>query len=292
MIGKVLISDARTKLVLHTEVLHRSETENISTRMEVEGLKRLMSHYYDGWHLVKWLGNELRKVSKVRNCEGVWTEKVKTHLWAAIHSGVESGADIRALFNTCLMHVAGVHQWPLNELTGRFTSCPHDSLPGPRLQDLSADSEAYQNFRDVILTKSFQRDLMKASTYGGTSICEAKNALDRIYCRKEIFYPIATYPLYAMMATLHINTLRLAEISGERKVLKTREVQRKYLDRKSKQVLKSPAKHLGRDLVLDGVLNGRLIALQAKYQSGVPQWVVDLMDAEDEYECSCDSVSS
>ncbi|KAK5973650.1 hypothetical protein GCK32_008421 [Trichostrongylus colubriformis] len=60
--------------------------------------------------------------------------------------------------------------------------------------------------------------------------------------------------------------------------------ERKYLNRKSKQVLKSPAKHLWRDLVLDEVLNGRLMALQARYQSGVPQWVVDLMDAEDEYE--------
>ncbi|KAK5969971.1 hypothetical protein GCK32_011333, partial [Trichostrongylus colubriformis] len=55
LIGKVLVSEARTKLVLHGVVLHRSETENISTRMEVVGLERLM----------RWLGGQGLKVSSV-----------------------------------------------------------------------------------------------------------------------------------------------------------------------------------------------------------------------------------
>ncbi|KAK5971324.1 hypothetical protein GCK32_000711 [Trichostrongylus colubriformis] len=36
LIGKVVIADTRTKLVLHTEVLHRSETGGVSGRMEIE----------------------------------------------------------------------------------------------------------------------------------------------------------------------------------------------------------------------------------------------------------------
>ncbi|VDO38381.1 unnamed protein product [Haemonchus placei] len=158
LIGKVVLAEARTKLVLHTEVLHRSETgttsdgliTSISTRMEVEGLRRLMRwvqaqglqigsvttdrsralgaalremepqigaipHYYDGWHLAKWLGNELRKVSKLDGCDeiGAWIEKLKTHLWNAIEYAADSNTDVRAIFNTCLMHVKDVHEWPL-----------------------------------------------------------------------------------------------------------------------------------------------------------------------------------
>ncbi|KAK5977922.1 hypothetical protein GCK32_019661 [Trichostrongylus colubriformis] len=171
-----------------------------------------------------------------------------------------------------------------DELSGPITRCSHGRLPGSRPEEFSVESAAYKEFRKVVLNKSLQRDLPKASPYGGTSICEAKNALDRIYCRKEIFYPMATYPLYTMMATMHLNTLRLAEMSGERKVLKIREIQRKYLNRKSKLVLKSPAKHLWRDLVLEEVLSERLVALNTKGQSAAPQWVVDLRDAEEEYE--------
>ncbi|RCN47238.1 hypothetical protein ANCCAN_06680 [Ancylostoma caninum] len=54
-----------------------------------------------------------------------------------------------------------------------------------------------------------------ASPYGGTSHCESKNSLDRLYCSKEIYLPLVTYPLYAKLSTLHMNTLRMAELSGE-----------------------------------------------------------------------------
>ncbi|KHJ92001.1 hypothetical protein OESDEN_08120 [Oesophagostomum dentatum] len=42
LFGKVLLVDLKTKLILHTEVLHRSETNGNSSLMEQEGLRRLL----------------------------------------------------------------------------------------------------------------------------------------------------------------------------------------------------------------------------------------------------------
>ncbi|RCN31296.1 hypothetical protein ANCCAN_22918 [Ancylostoma caninum] len=177
--------------------------------------------YYDGWHLVKWLGNELLKVSKKRGCAPVswWIENTKTHCWNAIAVGALSLLDIPPMSNTCLMHVRDVHEWQEEGITGPYKCCSHDELVGPRPETLPLDSNAYQAFRKIVLTNSFQRDLAKASPYGGTSICETNHALEPLwlYCRKEIFYPVSTYHLYVKLATIHINTLRLAEMAGERK---------------------------------------------------------------------------
>ncbi|KHJ80367.1 hypothetical protein OESDEN_19959 [Oesophagostomum dentatum] len=332
LIGKVVLSDTVTKLILRTEVLHRSETGTqilssshrlpqqsfiggISQHMELEGIRRLfrwvasrgltvaslttdrsrsvgkllrdmeseigpIQHYYDGWHLVKWLGNELLKASKKRNCGPIiwWIEKLKTHCWNSIASGASLHIDIPPVFNTCLMHVQDVHEWQKvfltlifgkdsgvlhfqEDVTGPYNCCSHEQLTGPRPETLPLESDAYQNLRKVVLSNSFQRDLAKASPYGGTSICEAKNALDRLYCRKEIFYPISTYPLYVKMATMHINTLRLAELAGERNVIREVEVQRKYNRRKSIVKFKNAVPHKWRDEILQEVLQCRLLLL-------------------------------
>ncbi|KHJ80580.1 hypothetical protein OESDEN_19744 [Oesophagostomum dentatum] len=126
------------------------------------------------------------------------------------------------------------------DITGRYNCCPHDQLVGSPPETLPVESDAYQNFRKIVLTRTCQRDLANVSTHGGTSICKAKNALDMLYCRKEIFHPISTYPLYVKMATMHLNTLRLAEIAGERNPIRVLEIQRKYNGRKSIITFKNP----------------------------------------------------
>ncbi|KHJ90127.1 hypothetical protein OESDEN_10033 [Oesophagostomum dentatum] len=206
LIGKVVLSDTLTKLILRTEVLHRSETAHnlrvasLTTDRskavgkllkDMEGDIGCVDHYYDGWHLVKWLGNELLK-----------------------------------------------------------------------------------------------RDLARASPYGGTSICETKNALDRLYCRKEIFYPVSTYHLYAKLATMHLNTLRLAEMAGERNVIRTVEVQRKYNRRKSTIYFKNPVAHKWRDDILDEVFSSRLLFLNSGANDEdvqISEDIQEMMDAEEIY---------
>ncbi|EYC18353.1 hypothetical protein Y032_0028g1812 [Ancylostoma ceylanicum] len=43
-------------------------------------------HLWDGWHLVKWFGNNLRKEAKNKGCipHSVWYEKMKTNVRTAI----------------------------------------------------------------------------------------------------------------------------------------------------------------------------------------------------------------
>ncbi|RCN41400.1 hypothetical protein ANCCAN_12667, partial [Ancylostoma caninum] len=111
--------------------------------------------------------------------------------------------------------------------------------------------------RRLVLNKVLQRDLPKASPRGGTSICESKNALDRLYCRKEIFYPLFTYKLYEMLSTMHFNTLRLAELAGERRVERVVEVQRKNFTRTSRVAFKTPVEHIWRDQITQAILDAR-----------------------------------
>ncbi|RCN28686.1 hypothetical protein ANCCAN_25570 [Ancylostoma caninum] len=232
------------------------------------------------------------KESRSAGCApiAVWTEKVKTHLWKSIEVGAGNGDMVRHVFNTCLMHVRGVHQWSPMPETGPYTSCGHSSVGEPRPETLSEGTKAFAKFRDVVLNRRLQEDLVKASPYGGTSVCEAKNALDRLYCRKEIFYPITTYPFYAKMATMHFNTLRLAELAGERRVERVVEVRRKYLSRTSRMTFKTSVHQVWRDDVLDAVLSARMDSLQQDRNDGemdetsIHTDIAGTMEAEDIYD--------
>ncbi|EYC15178.1 hypothetical protein Y032_0037g3365 [Ancylostoma ceylanicum] len=332
LIGKVVMVDLETSLILHTEVLHRSETNGSSSQMEVEGLRRLLrwlssdgwsissittdrnrsfatlldemkdeigsvQHFWDGWHLVKWFGNNLRKESKHKGCIplSVWYEKLKTHLWNAIEVG--EGERIRHIFNTCLKHVQDVHAWRKDELTGKITRCGHPPLEGPRPETITEGTPAFDRLRQLVLNKNLQKDLAKASPRGGTSICESKNALDRLYCRKEIFYPLFTYKLYTMLSTMHFNTLRFAEMAGERRVQRVVDVQRKYFRRTTRMVFKTPVEHLWRDQIAQVVLDARreqhdlppedvdlqrMIDAEAAFEEAEPENVFEDTDSDDE----------
>ncbi|KHJ95650.1 hypothetical protein OESDEN_04404 [Oesophagostomum dentatum] len=172
------------------------------------------------------------------------------------------------------------------DITGPYNCCSYEALTGPRPETLPLESDAYQNLRKVVLTKSFQRDLARASPYGGTSICETKNALDRLYCRKEIFYPVSTYHLYAKLATMHLNTLRLAEMAGERNVVRRVEVQRKYNRWKSTINFKNPVAHKWRDDILDEVFSFRLLFLNSganDEDARISEDTQEMMDAKEIY---------
>ncbi|KHJ99681.1 hypothetical protein OESDEN_00335 [Oesophagostomum dentatum] len=205
-----------------------------------------------------------------------WIEKIKTHCWNAIAAGAQLHIDIPPVFNTCLMHVRDVHEWQKEDITGPYVCCSHEALTGPRPETLPLESDAYQSLRKIVLTKTFQRDLAKASPHGGTSICETKNALDR---------PISTYPMYVKLATMHLNTLRLAEIAGERREVRVLEIQRKYYRRKSRISFKNPVPHIWRDEILEEVMHSRRLMLDSNTVESddlhVSEDVRELMDEED-----------
>ncbi|EYB92582.1 hypothetical protein Y032_0192g1360 [Ancylostoma ceylanicum] len=148
----------------------------------------------------------------------------------------------------------------------------------PSSNIITEGTPAFERLRSVVLNKVLQRDLPKASPREGTSVCEAKNALDRLYCRKEIFYHLFTYKLNAMLSTMHFNTLRLAELAGERSVERVVEVQRKYFTRTSRVVLKTPVEHLWRQEIMQAVLDARKEHLEASPAEDVD--VQEMVDAE------------
>ncbi|KAL6743354.1 hypothetical protein Aduo_016400 [Ancylostoma duodenale] len=197
----------------------------------------------------------------------VWYEKLKTHLWRAIEVG--EGERIRHIFNMCLRHVQDVYAWLKDETTGK-------------------------------ITRNLQKDLAKASSRGGTFICESKNALDRLYCRKETLYPLFTYKLYTMLSTMHFNTLRFAEMAGERKVQRVIDVQRKYFRGTTRMVFKTAVEHLWRYQIAQAVLDARrehhelphedvdlqgMIDAEAAFEEAEPEDILEFCDSDDdEYE--------
>ncbi|KHJ93899.1 hypothetical protein OESDEN_06180 [Oesophagostomum dentatum] len=160
LIGKAVVADLATKLVLHTEVLHRSETDNISGKMEVEGIRRMP----------RWIVQQGIRINSL-------TTDRSRNIGAMLNEMRPESGPITHFYDG----------WHLTPETGRYTRCSHRALKGSRPEIMVQNSKAFAKFRAVILNHRFQGDLVKASPYGGTSVCEAKNALDRIYCRKEIF---------------------------------------------------------------------------------------------------------
>ncbi|KHJ80197.1 hypothetical protein OESDEN_20132 [Oesophagostomum dentatum] len=179
---------ARQGVQIRSLTIDRSRAIGKVIREMKEELGPIM-HYYDGWHMMKWVGNRLREESKASGCApiAVWIEEVKTNLWNSLKIGAEKEDMVKNVFNTCDMHVRDVHNWAPTPETGPYTRCGHPPLEGHRPEVMIEGSKAFIRFRNVILNNRLQEDLAKASPYGGTSICEAKNALDRLYCRKEIY---------------------------------------------------------------------------------------------------------
>ncbi|KAK6029115.1 hypothetical protein OSTOST_04781 [Ostertagia ostertagi] len=155
---------------------------------EVEQFAGSIRHYSPGCYLLKWFEDELRKAASYHDCEqiGAWHKRIKNHLWRCIEYGINNGVDAVPIFNTCLMHVRGVHKWPEEKLTGPYTKCYHDPVSRPCHESLMLDGKAFHKFENIVLTESFQRDIANSSPYGDIVVYDLRKALDRFYCRKEI----------------------------------------------------------------------------------------------------------
>ncbi|KIH68102.1 hypothetical protein ANCDUO_01563 [Ancylostoma duodenale] len=203
-------------LAFDAEMVAAQERSFATLLAELEGEIGSVQHFWDGWHLVKWFGNNLRK----------------THLWRAIEVG--EGERIRHIFNMCLRHVQDVHAWLKDETTGKITS------------------------------------------------------------------PLFTYKLYTMLSTMHFNTLRFAEMAGERKVQRVIDVQRKYFRGTTRMVFKTAVEHLWRYQIAQAVLDARrehhelphedvdlqgMIDAEAAFEEAEPEDILEFCDSDDdEYE--------
>ncbi|PIO58285.1 hypothetical protein TELCIR_20283, partial [Teladorsagia circumcincta] len=148
VIGKAVLSDTRTKLILHAEFVHRSESDNVNGRVDVEGLNRLLRwiskeklplqslvtkrnpalgvalknmepelgsvrHLYDTSLMVKWLETELRRVAHREGCSSIlpWIEKVKALLWSAAEWSPQHSSEVPHRFNACLGQVTEAKEY-------------------------------------------------------------------------------------------------------------------------------------------------------------------------------------
>ncbi|CAJ0594592.1 unnamed protein product [Cylicocyclus nassatus] len=207
---KVLAVDLQTGLCVHTEVVYRKETGGKSGLMEKIGFHRILRWFrsmniplhsistdrsyalktevdsynaeydahirwhVDPWHLSKCLDKNLRAVEKRKDCEAIheWKDHIKAHLYHSIRRGAQTnrGEMMKFHFNTCLYHVAGIHQWRQNEQTGCITQCIHENLPDERGKAIVAwGSPSHERLKKVLLQQQFQKDIKLASPYGGTS---------------------------------------------------------------------------------------------------------------------------
>ncbi|KAK5969580.1 hypothetical protein GCK32_003382 [Trichostrongylus colubriformis] len=318
LIGKAVLSDTRSKLILHTEFVHRSEIDKIG-RVDVEELNRLLywvyeeklnlyslvtarnralavplknwepelgsvRHLYDTSQLVKWLETELRRVAQKEGSSSIipWIEKVTALLWSAVELSPMFSSEVPHHFNACLGHVTDMKEYVPTDFSATNNNCANGHSMAPGIRRLEDD--AFRNFREVILNKRFQRDLVKASPAGGVPIRQVENALYRIYCRKDIHYPISVYPVFMKMAEMHLNTLRLAELAGERKVEKVEE--RDGPHGKTVLTFKTPVVHKWRDSVLEKVLalRARMLSDDLEDMDDKPQEIIDTIEAEDAYD--------
>ncbi|PIO52409.1 hypothetical protein TELCIR_26285 [Teladorsagia circumcincta] len=220
------------------------------------------------------------QAARYHDCEeiGAWHKRIKNHLWRCIEYAINNGVDANPIFNTCLMHVRGVHKWPEEKLTGPYTKCYHDPVSRPCHESLMLDGKAFRKFEDIIMTESFQQDMANSSPYGDIAVYNLQKALDRFYCRKDIHYPPSIYPFCSLMATMHVNSWRMWEIYRRREQIQKRK-------RHKRLATNSPTKHTWRKSIFDEVLKERLLALEKSQNSGeTSEYVHGLIAAEEYYE--------
>ncbi|KHJ96659.1 hypothetical protein OESDEN_03379 [Oesophagostomum dentatum] len=173
--------------------------------------------------------------------------------------------------------------------------CAHDLEPEPGPSANSSHPEivpqgtpAYEWLRQLVLNRTFQKDLVKANNLGGTSICESKNALDDCTgAKKPTSNPVDTYKLYSMLSAMHFNSLRLAEMAGGRGEQRTLYVQRKYYMRQSRIMFKNPIEHVCREHIIQDVLQRRLQSHEEQGSSETESPQLDIqrtIDAETAYD--------
>ncbi|WKY03494.1 hypothetical protein Q1695_004896 [Nippostrongylus brasiliensis] len=254
---KVLAIDLRTKLCIHTEVVHSFETKTLAGRMKKDGFRRLLAWFKEwnirirsitsdrspqygriiedfnietgwdarwfvsSWNLAKHFGKQVREASKRDGCSSLKDQisALKTHLLYSVESGLATGdgTNIKHIFNGCLYHVAGVHSWDQDDMTGPYCRCQHEDLPLVDENYIAFGTPAHEVLKSIVLQPEFQRDLCRAGSHEGSLYGEKKKALDRIYCTKDVYLTLS-YEVNTAMSTLHMNdlTIRLAELSDER----------------------------------------------------------------------------
>ncbi|KAK5972187.1 hypothetical protein GCK32_013864 [Trichostrongylus colubriformis] len=131
----------------------------------------------------------------------------------------------------------------------------YDGLGYTSLEDEVRDD----NCSYPIMNISLQKDFYKTDSSRGNSRCGSNRSPLNFHCDRRTFYPVMTHPLYALMASMHSNTLRLSEVNGKRKKSKTMNA-----SKKSRLDSNPRGEHEWRDAILLEVLQRRSQALEGR----------------------------
>ncbi|EYC21661.1 hypothetical protein Y032_0019g3947 [Ancylostoma ceylanicum] len=133
------------------------------------------------------------------------------------------------------------------------TGFRHSPIKSPLSGTQMEQSHIFEKLRQIGLNSSLQEELGKARIRRGRSLFKKKSALDILYHKRKILYPLFTYKLYAMLSTMHFNALILADIAGEGKEEQSSEAHSKFFG-KSRKISKTIVLHSWRDQIIEAVL--------------------------------------
>ncbi|XP_066929688.1 uncharacterized protein [Clytia hemisphaerica] len=247
-----VMMDHVLSIVVDLAVLDCRETEGISTRMEKEGLVRLLkklqdklhisevttdasssvitavrelkdqypslsklAHSLDTWHKAKSLRKALSAAGKTKEGEplSVWAEPIVNHFWHCCQNCNTDLDKLKDMWLGVLHHVCGEHVWATGE-------CSHGELhkDDEKKTPLAKDSKAMELLRKIALDRTFVNHLKFYTRFRHTGPIENFNSMMLKYAPKRNAFEFQYYTdrmyLAAVDHNLHLFRENLKTKSG------------------------------------------------------------------------------
>jgi len=161
-------------------------------------------------------------------------------VWKALDLANGDSVHFKELIFSFFPHVVGVHEWeagtkfselfeiaPTTTIGRGFrmfrfttvTDCPHDVLDENAADPLEADDLALQQLLGLVSKTTFLNDIIKVKGKCATSALEAYHSARLRYAPKRKFFTKKGAKIKSMLAILHWNTIQMAELDGNRRVM-------------------------------------------------------------------------
>ncbi|XP_077419660.1 uncharacterized protein LOC144050370 [Vanacampus margaritifer] len=166
-------------------------------------MENKITHYYEVRHVAKGISKQLKKISKMKDCEKLqkWMKSINSHVyWTAATSA--TGPERVAKWTSILNHVLDIHEHeqPL------FPACLHEShQTRDKNKWLSPDTSAFYRLEKVIANKRILEDVAKLSPHYQTSSLEAFQSVILHFAPKHIVFPFIGLLCRLYLAAMHYN---------------------------------------------------------------------------------------
>ncbi|KAJ8881553.1 hypothetical protein PR048_018035, partial [Dryococelus australis] len=146
-----------------------------------------VEHEFDVWHVFKSLMKKIKALDKNHLEIQVWKANINNHLW---WSAQTSNGDSSVLVDksiSILHHTKNEHKWLEN---GEYKSCEHELSEEEKKTNwwLNGHSSAYQAPKEIILDKSFLKDVEHTKHNAHTGSLESYHNLRLKYAPKRVHF--------------------------------------------------------------------------------------------------------